>query len=140
MKLTARGRTESNGLGEQALQLREDSRLLIRLKVHLLTTNVAAHKAGSGQLLQLALYSSEGAAGVPHQFAKVYASSAWPSSHPSTRRRVLPKRSAAGSRTAVVVPKTGTNVPKTGTVGQQFDDEPGGCAAGPERVAGCTCQ
>jgi hypothetical protein len=71
MKLTARGRTESNGLGEQALQLREDSRLLIRLKVHPLTTNLAAHKAGSGQLLQLALYGADGSASVPDQLAEV---------------------------------------------------------------------
>ena len=48
-----------------------DGSVPVRLEVDLVAANVAAHKTGSGQLLQLALYGADGSAGVPHQFAEV---------------------------------------------------------------------
>ena len=92
MKLTACGRTEderradtisqgrqrlaqnvheSNGLGEQALQLWKDGCFLIRLKVHLLAANLALHQARSRQQFQLALNCADRAADAPHEFPQV---------------------------------------------------------------------
>lgn len=62
---------ESSGLGEEALQLGKDCGLLVRLEVHLLAADLAAHEAGSGQLFQLALNRADGAACLPYQLAQV---------------------------------------------------------------------
>jgi hypothetical protein len=53
------------------LQFGEDGSVPVRLEVDLVAANVAAHKAGSGQLLQLALYGADGSASVPDQLAEV---------------------------------------------------------------------
>ena len=58
-------------LREEGLEFGKDGSVPIRLEVHLVAANVAAHKTGSGQLAQLALYSSYGSAGVAHQLAEV---------------------------------------------------------------------
>ena len=62
---------ESRGLREQTLQLGKDGCLLVRLKVHLLAANLAAHQAGSREQFELALNRADGAADVPHQFSQV---------------------------------------------------------------------
>src|SRR3954462_2301340 len=73
---------------EETLEFREDGSVPVRLEVDLVTANVAAHKTGSGQLLQLALYGADGSAGVPDQFAEIvrFVSMAeQPSKHTSPR-------------------------------------------------------
>jgi hypothetical protein len=58
---------KSGGFGEQALQLREDRRLLIGLKIHLPTTDVTTHEASRRQLFKLALNRANRAARVPYE-------------------------------------------------------------------------
>ena len=53
------------------MQFGEDCRVSVCLEINLVATNVAAHKTGSGQLLQLALYGTDSSAGVPDQFTEV---------------------------------------------------------------------
>lgn len=62
---------ESRGLREQTLQLGKDGCLLVRLKVHLLAANLAAHQAGSRQQFELALNRADRAADVPDEFPQV---------------------------------------------------------------------
>ena len=62
---------EAGGLGEQALQLREDRRLAIGLEVHLSTLNRTLQEPGGRQLLKLALHRADGGTGVPDNLAKI---------------------------------------------------------------------
>jgi hypothetical protein len=50
---------QAGGLGEQALQLREDRRRAIGLEVHLPTLNGALQESGGRQLLKLALHRAD---------------------------------------------------------------------------------
>jgi hypothetical protein len=92
MKLTACGRTEdercaqtigerhqrlaqdvheSDGFGKQTLQLWEDGRLLVGLKVHLVAADLAAHQARGRQQFQLALSRTDGTPDVSHELPQV---------------------------------------------------------------------
>jgi hypothetical protein len=62
---------KAGGLGEQALQLREDRRLAISLEVHLPTLNRALQESGGRQLLELALHRADGRTRVPDDLTKI---------------------------------------------------------------------
>ncbi len=62
---------QASGFGKHFPQLRKDCGLTIGLKVHLLASNCPPQQAGGGQLLQLALYSTDRGSCLPSDLAKV---------------------------------------------------------------------
>jgi hypothetical protein len=109
----ARGLGLLRCLGEEALELGENGSVPVRLEVDLVAASVAAHKTGSGQLLQLALDSSHGAAGVPHQFAEVVlfvGVTQQPSKHASPRAAKKERRWVENC--SHVFPRGGQTYPK----------------------------